>query len=280
MSNHPEVVFIGKASHGEFAGALAWLQGRGELVLQPTVGAALAWLESSRLQPTAVVLGLTRRGEHGAEELMQLTRMAPLANTIALVGSWCEGETRSGKPANGWRRIYWHQFCRRAAGELFLAGSEAGVRGERHPGLLPKTSSENERALAWSKRPLVTGSGRIAVNTLKRVDYEALAKVCATVGYETCWCQEVAAELIEEADCVLWDRRGLQGHDLRELLAWRQRWEDLPVIATIGFPRPQDYQLIAQQVVRSIVGKPFLLAELVSALQETVEAVPSAEKAA
>ena len=268
VNNQPAVLFIGKSCHGEFSGALEWLRAQGDVVLQPTVRAALAWLQSSRLEPGAVVLGLTRRGEHGGQELQQLERLVPLANTIALVGSWCEGETRSGNPAQGWRRVYWHQFRRRAPGELFVTGGEAEVKGEPHPANLPKTVTENERALALSKRPLPTGCGWIAINTVRRVDYEALSKACATAGYESCWCQEESAEVIGRADYVLWDRRGLQGQDLSELLAWRDRWLELPVIATIGFPRTQDYQLVSQGLVQAIVGKPFLLAELLRALQE------------
>ena len=127
---------------------------------------------------------------------------------------------------------------------------------------------------ALSKRPLPSGCGCIAINTARRVDYEALAKACEAAGYESRWCQEEAGEMIGQADFVLWDRRGLQGCDLIELLAWRERWLEVPVIATIGFPRTQDYQLVAQGIVQAIVGKPFLLAELLVALQEGGQSEP------
>jgi len=237
--------------------------------LQPTVDAALGWLNATHLQPETVILGLTRRGEHGVPELQQLQRQLPLANTIALVGSWCEGETRSGTPANGRCRVYWHQFCRWASGELFPASGGGGLRGEPYLLQLPKTVTENERTLIVSKRPLPPGHGRVAINTLQRVDYEALARVCGTAGYEACWCQDATEEMIGQASCVLWDRRGLQGWDLKQLLAWRRLWEELPLIATIGFPREQDYQLVSQRIVQAIVGKPFGLAELARALQES-----------
>jgi len=268
VSSEPGVLFIGKSCHGEFAGALGWLRARGEVVLQPTVGASLAWLQKSHAQPGTIVLGLTRRGEHAAGELQQLQRCVPLANTIALVGSWCEGETRSGRPANGWSRVYWHQFPRRAAGELFPEAQEGGTTGLGEAVYLPKTITENERCLLLSKRPLPSGCGCLGINTVRQVDYEALATACASAGYETFWCQGETAEKIGKADCIVWDRRGLQDHDLRELLAWRERWADLRVVATIGFPRTQDYQLVAQGLVEAIVGKPFLLTELLVALQE------------
>ncbi|MFP6671110.1 MAG: hypothetical protein VB857_06820 [Pirellulaceae bacterium] len=271
MDSEPGVLFIGKSCHGEFAGALDWLRARGDVVLQPTVETALMWLQDSRCQPATIVLGLTRRGEHAARGLQQLQRTVPLANLIALVGSWCEGETRSGKPANGWSRVYWHQFPRRAAGEFFLEEQQDGSTGLRDRVYVPKTMSDNERCLLLSKRPLPRGCGRIGINTLREVDYDALANACASAGYKTFWWQRATPEMIGEADCVVWDRWGLQDRELRELLCWRERWGDLPVVATIGFPRTQDYQLVAEGVVESIVGKPFVLTELLAALQESRE---------
>lgn len=267
VNKYRQILFIGDASHGEFAAALSWLQGQGDVVVQETVEAGRAWLESSGSLPSVVVLGVTRRGEHQLESLGEIGRLVPLARAIALVGSWCEGETRSGKPPKGWRRIYWHQFGRWAAGELLAPCHEHGGEWQIHPAHLPRTSTESERAFTWSRWPLPIGSGRVAVNTARRVDYEALAKVCAVAEYETIWCQEGDFDLIGTVNCVLWDRRGLQGPELRELMDWRDRWEDLPVIATIGFPRPQDFQLVEQQVVQAIVGKPFVLPELLFALK-------------
>ena len=280
MSKQPAVLFIGKAGHREFFDALECLRGQGELVVQSTVGAAVTWLKASGLQPATVVLGTARRGEHSVQELLELERQVPLANMIALVGSWCEGETRSGKPANGWRRVYWHQFPRCAASELMVGHRQTAGGEESRPLRLPKTITENERALALSKRALPAGQGRIAINTRRQVDYEALANACQAAGYGTCWCQDACVEIIAEATCVLWDRRGLQGNDLLELTSWREQWGELPVIATIGFPRTQDYQLVSQGIVQEIVGKPFLLGELLTALQAVGESQPTVEQAA
>ena len=267
MGSYRQVLFIGDSSYGEFSAALNWLQRQGDVVLQDTVDAGLAWLESSNHQPSVIVLGVARRGEHESKGLAQVTRLVPLARAIALVGSWCEGETRSGKPPKGWRRIYWHQFGRWAAGELLAPTREDAGDWKLHPAHLPRTSTEGERAFTWSRWSLPIGGGRIAVNAVRRVDYEALAEVCAVAEYDPIWCQEADGDSIATVSCVLWDRRGLQGSELRELMAWRERWKELPVIATIGFPRSQDYRLVEQQVVQAIVGKPFVLPELLFALQ-------------
>jgi len=263
-----QVLFIGNSAHGEFSAALSWLRGRGPLVLKNTVEAGLAWLKASREEPGAIVLGVTRRGEHALADLSQLTGTAPLAQPIVLVGSWCEGETRSGRPPQGWRRIYWHQVGRWAAGEMLAPAGVPPFGWQLHPAHLPRTSTDGERVLAWSKWALPSGGQRIAVNTSRRVDFETLASVCALGGYEAIWCQQESPDAILAVDCVLWNRRGLQGDELVELMEWRERWGNIPLIATIGFPRPQDYQLVDREMVQAIVGKPFLLPDLFFALKK------------
>ena len=278
MPTEAEVLFVGDANHGEFAMALEWLRKQARLTVQPTVQTALRGIQDEGEQPPAIVLGQARRGEHTAVELDLLLRAAPLANTIALVGSWCEGETRSGSPPAGWTRVYWHQFASRAKVELFPGASLD--RTSSPPLYHPRTTTETERGLARSLRPLTSRQGVIAISTPYSVDYEATALVCRETGYQTHWCQGAEVIDLADVDAVIWDRWGLQGEERTELARWRRRWPELPLVATIGFPRPQDYQLVATGLVQQIVGKPFVLAELLQALKEVMALSRDAGKAA
>ncbi|MEO2023653.1 MAG: hypothetical protein ABGX05_17660, partial [Pirellulaceae bacterium] len=106
----PVVWFVGRVDHEEFAPALQWLEKYTRLGVSATVDEALQVLESGGPRPGAIVLGQSRRGEFSQQDQEKMLRCAPLAEALVLLGSWCEGETRSGSPAAGWHRVYWHQF--------------------------------------------------------------------------------------------------------------------------------------------------------------------------
>ena len=63
--------------------------------------------------------------------------MSPL---LAILGSWCEGETRTGRPLPGVARTYWHQWLSRCGKDLErIAAGECPAWG------LPLTVADDER---------------------------------------------------------------------------------------------------------------------------------------
>ncbi len=277
--NRPVVWFVGRVDHEEFAPALEWLRNHTRLGVSATVSEALQSLENGAVRPGAIVLGQSRRGEFSQRDQETMLRCAPLAEAIVLLGSWCEGETRSGSPAAGWQRVYWHQFVDRARVEI-LPGLTKEQAGQREARRLPRTVTENERGLARSRWRIPAGTGRIAINTLSHVDYEAVAEACQAAGYETIWCQESDPAEIAAVRCVVWDRWGFESQDLVAWTEWQKQWDHLPTVATIGFPRKQDLQLVARGAVEAIVGKPFVLADLLNALEKAVSLPRDCEHAA
>lgn len=57
-----------------------------------------------------IVLAESRPGEYSATSIDELRACAPLARVWRLLGSWCEGEQRSGHPPAGCINTYWHQW--------------------------------------------------------------------------------------------------------------------------------------------------------------------------
>lgn len=272
----PVVWFVGRDNHEEFAPALEWLHAHTDLSVFHTVDQAL---RSGSPQPAAIILGQSRRGEFSPGDQERLLRFAPLAETVVVLGSWCEGETRSGSPATGWQRVYWHQFLDRARVEL-LPGLNNHDGADRQVYRLPRTVTENERGLARSRWRIPSGAGCIAINTPGQVDYEAVAEACRAAGYETIWCQQSDRSEIAAVRCVVWDRWGFENDDLAAWTDWQKEWKHLPTVATIGFPRKQDLQLVTSGAVEAIVGKPFVLAELLNALDKVVGRPQQTDQAA
>ena len=265
MPERPAVLFVGRRDHPEFVPAVQWLQAHALPCFVSSVPAAAREMERGDSVPAIIVLAQSRRGEVSQRDHDALVRLAPLAHVIVLLGSWCEGETRSGVPVNGCSRVYWHQFRDRAAIEFFAPRLPRGARW------FPKTITENERGLARSGWRLQAGTGVVAINTPCRVDYDALGAACRTAGFNTVWCQRAAEETVASAGCVVWDRWGFEGSDLEEWMRWRERWDHVPTLATIGFPRRQDFDAVGEGCLRGVLAKPFVLAELWHAVQAVME---------
>lgn len=91
----PSVWLVGDVEHPDFAEAAALV--RATAIVGPGL-------------PELIVLAQSRPGVIRLREIERLRRSAPLSGEVSLLGSWCEGETRTGKPAAGVRRLYWYEF--------------------------------------------------------------------------------------------------------------------------------------------------------------------------
>ena len=93
------------------------------------------------------MLAQARPGRFSEHDVARLKQCAPLARVLGLLGSWCEGETRTGTawPAAG--RCYWYQWPARFESELDRIG-----RGLCPAWGLPETASPEERVL-WTSTP-------------------------------------------------------------------------------------------------------------------------------
>ena len=105
----PIVWLIGDAEHSDFSrcgriaewdGGCAAIRGRGSSGRTSCVGADSGF-DCVGGEPTG-------NGSHCDVE--QLRRRVPLAGMVSLLGSWCEGETRTGRPVKGVLRTYWYDF--------------------------------------------------------------------------------------------------------------------------------------------------------------------------
>src|SRR5689334_21081356 len=94
----PNVRLIGAEAHPDFRDAVATLRESAQFVAAEAGQVELVVVAQSR--PGAVPFG----------EVERVMRAAPLAGVVALLGSWCEGEARTGRPWRGVQRLYWYEF--------------------------------------------------------------------------------------------------------------------------------------------------------------------------
>jgi hypothetical protein len=124
-----------------------------------------------------IVMFQSRPGQITNETFQRVTALAPLVPSVLVVGSWCEGELRSGDPPDSITRYYWHQFEPhwREFVETFVVDRPS----EWH---LPQTMTHADRLLC---RDPVKASTPISIGVDARHNWtaEAIIDACSSIGF-------------------------------------------------------------------------------------------------
>lgn len=258
--------WIGDQSQLEWAETLAWLRARGPLACFTSITAALAEAKNPNASPPSwLFLAAPRPGCLPAAAVAQLTTAYPLARAVAILGSWSEGEARSGTPWPGVLRVYWHQAVARLTAEMAQDGRETWS--------LPRTASDADRAFHRSRTAHVPPhAGLLAIGTSARRDYEVWADVARATGYASVWVAAGAAVPPGHWTAGLFDGDLFDGDLQREatvahLRAFVAGLHPAPVLCLLDFPRRQDAALVRQCGAAGLLAKPLVLSDLLALLQ-------------
>ena len=112
------ILLLGDTDRAEFQDAWPRLGSWGAVWAFTEIAAATAALAAGKIVPDVIVVVQAFPGQFSHAMVDRLRRAAPLARLIGLLGSWCEGETRTGSPWPGAVRTYWHQWAIRCDREL------------------------------------------------------------------------------------------------------------------------------------------------------------------
>ena len=248
---------IGDMQRDEFREAAEWLERNATVSAAVSVDQAAGILSSLGEPPTVFVLAQAFPGQFTTQQVERLRRLAPLTPVIGLLGSWCEGEMRSGRPAAGMTRDYWHGWHPRAEGDWRrLVDGHCPLWG------LPTTATEDERWLSRSRVALTSGKGLIVVRANELDTANALMDACREGGYSAVWLGAVPSTAICGAAACLWDigafgpPKLVEAHDLLRQLA------PLPIVAVMGFPRIDDRRQLLREGIAAVVSKPYLIDDL------------------
>lgn len=216
--------------------------------------AAILNLADADHVPDVIVLAQLWPGQHLHGQLDQLHRIAPLTRILAVSGTWCEGESRSGSPWPGMLRTYWHcwlaHWCRDFAR---LASAQLPAWG------LPTTATDAERAMLPRRQVPATG-GLIAIRSQSYDFVDMLCEACQRQGYGTVWLDpRRRAPRIDGPTAILWD--GAPG-TLSDLETVRATYPHSPILALVDFPRWEDVRQAEAAGAGAVLAKPFLLDDL------------------
>jgi CheY-like chemotaxis protein len=277
------ILFLGDANRPEFLDARACLERWGIVAEFADADSAAAALAEGRISPNVIVVAQAFPGQFSHQAIDRLRRLAPLARVLGLMGSWCEGEMRSGSPWPATVRTYWHQWparCNRQFRRL--------ATGQSCSWALPLTASEEERLLvdsdescatAWNKQCrtqateatlLVPSSGTlVAIRSPSHEMADWLSAACRSRGLVTMRQRDVAFARVEGAMVGVFDGTDLCRDECESLRRFVIALRPAPVIALLSFPRIEDHRRALSAGASVVLSKPVMIEDLLEAVETT-----------
>lgn len=266
----PNVLVVGAIDHREFCDVRRLLENDANVVGRAATSAEL------------VVVAQDRPGIVRSETADELRAQWPLAGIVALAGSWCEGELRTGRPWAGVHRLYWYEFpnwwrrqlAARAAGRCpdWCRSLDFGLRiacGE--PGRAAdcglKTSPQY---------------GLVVIQSPRRENADALSDALNFAGFATVWQRTASIRPhIRGPVAGIWDGAQLNEREEATLAAFCDQLTGagVPVLAILDFPRRDRIDRAVQIGATAVIGKPWLNSNLVATL-DTITAASQGARAA
>jgi DNA-binding NarL/FixJ family response regulator len=260
--NEISILLVGDTLRAEFRRAREVLEALGHVRHAPSADEAAAELASGPWTPDVIVVAQAYPGQFSPAALDGLRRRAPLARVVALLGSWCEGEMRSGRPSPGVIRLYWHQGPARCQRQLRRI-----LEGRDSTWDLPATATEEERLLAAAKTPWPRRQGLVAIAT-RRSEMEAvLAAICRACGYATVWLREPQAARVEGAAAAIFDAADGGQEELDQVRRLSAALAPAPLVVLMDFPRIDDVARLHSAGAAALLAKPLHVDDLVWALE-------------
>ncbi len=129
----------------------------------PDIRAAIESIDAGAPIPDVVVLAQPYPGCVAQHDVEVFRQRFPLVRVACLAGSWCDGESRSGRPLNGVFRIAWHQWPFHCSQHL-----AAFAKQQSGPWALPPTATQDDHLLARSARPQRRLSGAVGIASIEQ----------------------------------------------------------------------------------------------------------------
>lgn len=281
-AGRPTALLIGDWERSELGEAVAVLRSRTDLLavagMEPAVRLLAGGGESGaeRIWPDLLVLAQVRPGRFSDHDVARLKRYAPVARVLGLLGSWCEGETRTGTAWPASERCFWYQWPARFESEL-----ERIARGRCPTWGLPETASLDERTLWTSATSDSTrrGQGTLLVAARSTDTADAVGDACCEAGLAaTVVCRQTNGRMAGPQDThgirplvgAIWEGTQCEAFETARLVEFCAWLNPTPVVVLLDFPRHGSRARALSAGATGVVGKPFQLDDLVWQLRKAM----------
>ncbi|QDU57950.1 hypothetical protein [Aeoliella mucimassa] len=200
-----------------------------------------------------VVVFQARPGTVCANDVEVLRERMPLAGLVVVLGSWCEGEMRTGTPLPHAERLFWYQFpawWQRARGQWQRGEATDWQRPSGQP--LPTTTSLAGKV--------------IAIDAVDHASADTLVTTIEDHGGRAIWQpRRQTPRLASPPDAGVWVGSQLDSAEEAQLAAFQQTLaEGAPLVVLLDFPRADREQAAKQLGATAVLGKPWRVEQLMA----------------
>lgn len=279
------VLMLGDWERAEFAPAAALTRSLCRVTALADPRDAAQWLaqgggSAEFMVPDLLAIALAYPGQFSVDDIEAMRAQIPLTPIVAVTGAWCDGELRTGTPWPGVVRVAWHQWS-----ERFPPEAASLAAGRASAWALPNTATAEERLLFSA---VASGAadhparlpGLVAIVSDHRETADWLMAVCRARGWPAVYMpsREAPPALVAEGQwtapspthaialqgvgLVVWDVGPIGS---TTLAAWQQMapiFHGAPVLALVGFPRPDDMRRLTAAGAAAVISKPLATGEL------------------
>lgn len=253
----PQILVSGDYWHSDFREALSDLGAPATMVPLEKIDSVV---ESNFL---IFVLAQSRRDQFSQVTVDRIRQQIPDTPIVNLLGTWCEGENRSGKPLIGVTRVPWQHW--QSQFERFCMQMVEGVPTDWHQPLTATVADRSrDFAVDAGLRELLVGQ-KILISAQTTATFESLADMLK--DYQ---CQSFRAEdsenLQASPNAIVVDGNGASEELKSTIERLRNTYGELPFVALLNFPRKQCFASLATLGIEEVVAKPFTHNEFLSSL--------------
>ena len=264
--NAVSVLVIGNHEHWEFCDCLRALKDKASCRLIPFE--SINQLGDDFGTVDAIVAFQTRPGELSHDLFQHLQKVAPLSPVVMVLGSWCEGEMRSGFPPEGVLRFYWHQFEAHWFDFVTSMASDS-ITNWHCPATMTHADRLLERLPICADYPV-----KVAVYAKQPWNADAMVDACSAIGYSVTLIGSTQFSDIQSfeipCDVFFYDDDGFSVVPFLQLSKFEK-----PIVVASGYPRKFEIESFFEDAV--FVPKPYGLVELKHAIESAFGRISSTE---
>lgn len=254
MTQPLRVLATGDLNHQEFSRAI-------ELVEQDAI-VEFTRLDAldDRSKPFELLLAFQSRPSSIAPLLVgDLRARMPLAGMAVVLGSWCEGEMRTGTPLAHCERVFWYQFSSwwQTVRTAWLEGRP--THWQLPPGVDMPIAPPSDAKL-------------VAIDTADFDAAQALLDACETLGMTGVWSRRYQKRpLTTQAAAGVWVGAQLDEVEETQLADFRQTLPaDAPLVVLLDFPRRDRVERALELGATEVLGKPWRVEQLGAGVGEEI----------